>query len=66
MLEQHAARSLFAALVQFIGPVVEETLRDSRAMGQFMGIKLGREPVPDETTVCKLRHQGEPWRPTYQ
>ena len=23
---------------------------------QFVGIDLGREPVPDETTVCKSRH----------
>jgi len=25
-------------------------------MRQFAGIDLGREPVPDETTVCKFRH----------
>jgi len=25
-------------------------------MRQFAGIDFGREPVPDETTVCKLRH----------
>src|ERR1700692_2612996 len=25
-------------------------------MRQFVGIDLGREPVPDETTVCKFRH----------
>ena len=25
-------------------------------MRQFVGIDLGREPVPDETTVCKIRH----------
>lgn len=37
-------------------PAVEETLYDSRAMRQFVGIDLGREPVPDETTVCKFRH----------
>jgi transposase, IS5 family len=23
---------------------------------QFVGIDLGREPVPDETTICKFRH----------
>ena len=22
----------------------------------FVGIDLGREPVPDETTICKFRH----------
>ncbi|MBS0181788.1 MAG: IS5 family transposase [Nitrospira sp.] len=35
---------------------VEEALYDSRAMRQFVGIALGREPVPDETTICKFRH----------
>jgi len=37
-------------------PAVEESLYDSRAMRRFVGIDLGREPVPDETTVCKFRH----------
>jgi transposase, IS5 family len=37
-------------------PAVEEALYDSRFMRQFVGIDLGREPVPDETTVCKFRH----------
>src|SRR4029453_5009802 len=29
---------------------------DSPTMRAFVGIDLGREPVPDETTVCKFRH----------
>src|SRR6266705_6081480 len=37
-------------------PAVEETLYDSAVMRQFVGIDLGQEPVPDETTVCKFRH----------
>ncbi len=37
-------------------PAVEEALYDSAAMRGFAGIDLGREPVPDETTVCKFRH----------
>jgi IS5 family transposase len=37
-------------------PAVEEALYDSPVMRQFAGIDLGREPVPDETTVCKFRH----------
>ena len=37
-------------------PSVEEALYDSRAMRRFVGIDLGREPAPDETTVCKFRH----------
>lgn len=37
-------------------PAAEEALYDSRAMRRFVGIDLGREPVPDETTICKFRH----------
>ena len=37
-------------------PAVEEALYDSRAMRTFVGIDLGTEPVPDETTVCRFRH----------
>ena len=37
-------------------PAVEEALYDSQAMRGFIGIDLGREPVPDETTVCRFRH----------
>lgn len=40
-------------------PAVEEALYDSRAMRQFVRIDLGREPVPDETTICKFRHPTE-------
>src|SRR5438477_4028480 len=38
---------------------VEEALYDSGGMRQFVGIDLGCEPVPDETTVCKFRHLPE-------
>jgi IS5 family transposase len=37
-------------------PAVEEALYDSPPLRAFVGIDLGREPVPDETTVCKFRH----------
>lgn len=37
-------------------PAGEEALYDSLAMRRFVGIDLGREPVPDETTLCKFRH----------
>jgi IS5 family transposase len=37
-------------------PAVEEALYDSRAMRWFVGIDLGHEPAPDETTICKFRH----------
>ena len=36
-------------------PAVEEALYDSVVMRQFVGIDLGQEPVPDETTACKFR-----------
>ena len=37
-------------------PAVEEALYDSLVMRRFVGIDLGCEPVPDETTVCRFRH----------
>jgi IS5 family transposase len=37
-------------------PAAEEALYDSRAMRQFVGIDLGQEPVPDESTILKFRH----------
>ena len=37
-------------------PAVEEALYDSAALREFVGIDLGSEPAPDETTVCKFRH----------
>src|SRR5713226_3788858 len=37
-------------------PAVEEALYESVSMRRFVGIDLGREPAPDETTVCKFRH----------
>jgi IS5 family transposase len=37
-------------------PAVEDALYDSFTMRSFVGIDLGREPAPDETTVCKFRH----------
>jgi len=37
-------------------PAAEEALYDSRSMRRFVGIDLGREPAPDETTICKFRY----------
>jgi transposase, IS5 family len=37
-------------------PGVEEALYDSGAMRDFASIDLGREPAPDETTICRFRH----------
>jgi transposase, IS5 family len=40
-------------------PAVEEALYDSVVMRSFVGIDLGQEPGPDETTVCSFRHLPE-------
>src|ERR1700760_1751965 len=37
-------------------PAVEEALYDSSAMRRFVGIDLGREPVPAQTTGGRFRH----------
>ena len=43
-------------------PAVEEALYDSRAMRAFVVIDLGREPVPDDTTVMRFRHLLEEYK----
>lgn len=52
MLRVHFLRHWF----NLSDPAVEEALYESRSMRRFVGIDLGREPAPDETTVCKFRH----------
>ncbi len=37
-------------------PGAEEALYELASMRRFAGIDLGREPVPDETTLCRFRH----------
>lgn len=37
-------------------PAAEEALYDSVCMRRFVGIDLGREPAPDETTILSFRH----------
>jgi IS5 family transposase len=37
-------------------PGAEEALYDIESLRRFAGIDLGREPVPDEMTICKFRH----------
>jgi transposase, IS5 family len=37
-------------------PGAEEALYDSVSFRKFVGIDLGREAAPDETTICKFRH----------
>ena len=55
MLRLHCLQQWF----NLSDPAVEEALYDSRARRQFVGIDLGREPVSDETTLCKFRHRLE-------
>ena len=37
-------------------PQAEDSLYDSAAMRNFVGIDLGNEAAPDDTTICKFRH----------
>jgi len=37
-------------------PGLEDALYESAALRRFAGIDLGREPAPDETTICNFRH----------
>lgn len=37
-------------------PAMEDELYDSEAMRRFVGIELGQDEVPDETTILKFRH----------
>lgn len=37
-------------------PAAEEALYESLSMRRFVGIDLGREAVPDETTILNFRH----------
>ena len=37
-------------------PQAEDSLYDSAAIRDLVGIDLGNEAAPDETTICKFRH----------
>jgi len=52
MLRIHFLQSWFHSVR--IG--AEEALYDMESLRRFVGIDLGNEPVPDETTICKFRH----------
>lgn len=52
MLRIHCLQQWYA----LSDPGVEEALCDSEAMRRFMGIDLGREGAPDESTVLQFRH----------
>jgi IS5 family transposase len=55
MLRIHFLQSWF----NLSDPAAEEALYDMESMRRFVGIDLGNEPVPDETTICKFRHLPE-------
>lgn len=55
-LEKLLRMYLVAQWFDLTDPGAEEALYDSPALRAFVGIDLGREPVPDETTLCKFRH----------
>jgi len=52
MLRIHFLQSWF----NLSDPAAEEALYDMESLRRFVGIDLGNEPVPDETTICKFRH----------
>ena len=52
MLRMHCLQLWF----DLSDPAVEEALYDSLAMRAFVGIDLGSEPVPDESTLMRFRH----------
>ena len=52
----HSADKSRKQVDAYTSEVHEEALYDSLAMRRFVGIDLGREPVPDETTMCRFRH----------
>ena len=37
-------------------PQAEDAIYDSEAMRRFVGVELGDEVVPDETTILRFRH----------
>ena len=37
-------------------PAIEDALYDSLSMRRFIGLDLGEERAPDETTICRFRH----------
>jgi transposase, IS5 family len=37
-------------------PGAEDVLYDSASMRGFVGLDLGREAAPEETTICRFRH----------
>ena len=55
------AHLLPAAVVQLSDPGAEEALYDIQSMRAFCNLELGRDPIPDETTILNFRHLLERW-----
>lgn len=47
-------------------PAAEDALYDSEAMRRFVGVELGEDAIPDETTILHFRHLLERHRLTEQ
>ena len=41
---------------QLSDPGMEDTLYDSQSMQGFAGLEVGRDAIPDETTILHFRH----------
>jgi IS5 family transposase len=41
---------------QLSDPAMEDALYDSQSMQRFAGLELGRDAIPDETTILNFRH----------
>jgi transposase, IS5 family len=52
----HAAHLLLQQWYNLSDPGAEEALYDIQSMRAFCGLELGRDAIPDETTILNFRH----------
>jgi hypothetical protein len=45
-------------------PAAEDAIYDSESIRRFVGVELGEDRVPDETTILRFRHRLEKHDPT--
>lgn len=55
-LEQMLRVYLLQQWFNLSDPAAEDALYDSLSMRRFVGLDLGEESAPDETTLCRFRH----------
>ncbi|MBX9607595.1 MAG: transposase, partial [Gammaproteobacteria bacterium] len=55
-LEQMLRVYLLQLWFNLSDPAAEDALYDSLSMRRFVGLDLGEESAPDETTLCRFRH----------